>query len=225
MSIKKEFSSILAAIKDREYRIFDAAIEEKPVFDELFIEDNESNVIIIYGDNASGKSLFANIIEAILRQEKMPVRSASMKNRTSSGIQKTLIFGDESSESTGQTSFRVANLCLKSTAEYPGSTAILDEPDIGLSDRFQSAFGEHIAQTMKGTEGTGLVIISHSATLIDSFITNFGKPVSFLGICTNKNYRDWVGAQEPASVEELLLLTEKSSNKYRAIQKALTSKS
>jgi ABC-type molybdenum transport system ATPase subunit/photorepair protein PhrA len=224
MSIKKEFSTILSAIKDREYRIFDAVIEDKPVFDELFVDDNESNVIIIYGDNASGKSLFASIIETILRQDNMPVRSASMKNRTSSGIQKILIFGDEASQSTGQTSFRVANLCLKSTVEHSGAVAILDEPDVGLSDRFQSAFGEHIAQTIQGTENTGLVIISHSAALIDSFLTHFGNPVSFLGICTNKNYRDWVDSQEAASVDELLALTEKASRKHRAILKALNGK-
>lgn len=64
-----------------------------------------------------------------------------MRNRTSNGIERSFVFGDEGSQSTGATSLSVAIKCLSITLkEDKDSLAILDEPDVGLSDYYNFVY-------------------------------------------------------------------------------------
>ena len=220
------FSRVLSAIKDQDSILYDAEMNGEMVFKDTFVQDNKSKVIIIYGDNASGKSLFAQLFEASLRSpkdksKKIPVRAAAMRNRTMSGMEKAIIFGDENDQSTGETSVSVAEKCLRCTYNEPCAVAILDEPDVGLADRFQDAFGMHIASEAKKFKDHGLILISHSRLLINAFLKYYEQPVSLLGICTTLNYEEWAADRPNATLEELLNLSDYAHEKYRAIMKAL----
>lgn len=216
----KHFSKFLKRLDEKEFNIFNAVFEDnKFVFEKMFIEDNCSKVIIVYGDNASGKSLFASILQVILRKNNVHVRNACMSNRTASGMQRAMIFGDESDQSTGDTSVNVARKCLESTLSDSNGVAMLDEPDIGLSNRYQHAFGKYIAEKAKSFNDHGLVLVSHNEILINSFLVNYESNVSFIGVNTDLNYFEWLKNQSPASVEELLGLHDYAMDKWRAIHK------
>lgn len=227
MQLIKNFENIFKALEERNFNVLDAEFADgTKVFKDIYTEYNGGKVVIMYGDNASGKSLFSQIFEVTFRgkkaEKKMPVRAACMRNRTASGMEKAMIFGDEGEQSTGATSVSVAQKCINTTLnEKDGALAILDEPDVGLSDRFQAAFGQWIAQEASKFDTQGLLIISHSKILISSFLEHYKEPVNYVGVCTVQNYSQWASNQTPASIKELLNLSEYGYRKWRAINKIL----
>lgn len=197
-----------------------------PVFDNLYLENNQSKLTIIYGDNASGKSLFGRIAESYARKSNIHVRSASMNNRVGNGdieksFQRAMIFGNQSVQSTGATSLKVAIKCLKSTLsddnESITSLSILDEPDIGLSDRYSTTLGLYISQQLKIFKQSGIILICHNKQLIDRLLSDYQLPVNFVGINTNLNYSDWYNSLQEATIEELLKLDDLGFRKEIAI--------
>lgn len=221
--MKTFLNEMLNKIEDRHYAVLNLEKDNQLIFDKLSIHKADSNVVIIYGENASGKSLFSSIIEQCARSEKIGCRNACMRNRTSSGIEKAFIFGDEGSQSTGATSLSVAVKCLSNTLkEDKDALAILDEPDVGLSDYYTPALGKYIAEQMAtAPEHVGLVLVSHSKLLMKSFLDTYNKPVSTIGINTNLSLQDWINQSEEATMEELLSLKEKAHEKYISILRGL----
>lgn len=221
--MKTFLNEMLNKIEDRHYAVLNLEKDNQLIFDKLSIHKADSNVVIIYGENASGKSLFSSIIEQCARSEKIGCRNACMRNRTSSGIEKAFIFGDEGSQSTGATSLSVAVKCLSNTLkEDKDSLAILDEPDVGLSDYYTPALGKYIAEQMViAPEHVGLVLVSHSKLLMKSFLDTYNKPVSTIGINTELSLNDWISKNEIATLDELLSLDNKAHEKYISILRGL----
>ncbi len=221
-SIYKDF---LSNVDDKTYRIFDAEYEDgTEIFEKFKVNiQSKSNVLIIYGDNCSGKSLFANILEAIAKDQKTVVRSASMKNRTKSGIEKALILGDESRQSTGETSVSFAEKSLVNTLRETGlALSVLDEPDLGLSDYYSAPFGKFIADySNQFTEKQGILLISHSKKLMKSFLKNNEQSISTLGINTELSLDEWLENNDEGTVEELKNLREMAKDKEIRISKAV----
>jgi ABC-type molybdenum transport system ATPase subunit/photorepair protein PhrA len=223
--IPKRFSEIMAKLPDLAF--MNAELPDgKLVFGQMRFTDNQSPLVIIYGDNASGKSLIASAFEVSLRKPKeatpIEVRNACMRNRTASGMERAFIYGDESDQSTGQTSIAVVRKAINSTDGKRPGVVILDEPDVGLADRFQPALARYIVDTLKSFEGSdrGMIVISHNKILIGDIIGGYDKPISFIGVGTEQNYWDWVDAQRPATIGELFALSDKSHEQWRAISKA-----
>ncbi len=227
MAATKTISSVnsdfFSAIKSRSYRFFDAKVDDSCAFGDIHVDDQSSNICIIYGDNASGKSLFSSILSMSLKTDLgASVRNSGMCNRTSGGIQAAMIFGDESEQSTGATSVSVVQKCLSSTQkETKVAIAVLDEPDFGLSPRYAKALGRYIAQQMKGMPERGLILVSHSEPLISAFLEEYANPVSYLGIGTSQAYREWVNSRDEASIDELLNMVKSSMQIRRAIALAI----
>lgn len=221
--MKTFLNEMLNKIEDRHYAVLNLEKDNQLIFDKLSIHKADSNVVIIYGENASGKSLFSSIIEQCARSEKIGCRNACMRNRTSSGIEKAFIFGDEGSQSTGATSLSVAIKCLSNTLkEDKNSLAILDEPDVGLSDYYTPALGKYIAEQMvTSPEHVGLVLVSHSKLLMKSFLETYNKPVSTIGINTELSLNDWISKNEIATLDELLSLDNKAHEKYISILRGI----
>lgn len=221
-SIYKDF---LSNVDDKTYRIFDAEYEDgTEIFENFKVNiQSKSNVLIIYGDNCSGKSLFANILEAIAKDQKTVFRSASMKNRTKSGIEKALILGDESRQSTGETSVSFAEKSLVNTLRETGlALSVLDEPDLGLSDYYSAPFGKFIADySNQFTEKQGLLLISHSKKLMKSFLKHNEQSISTLGINTELSLDEWLENNDEGTVEELKNLREMAKDKEIRISKAV----
>lgn len=221
-SIYKDF---LSNVDDKVYRVFDAKYEDgTEIFENFKVNiQSKSNILIIYGDNCSGKSLFTNILEAIAKDKKVTVRSASMKNRTKSGIEKALILGDESRQSTGETSVSFAEKSLVNTLRETGlALSVLDEPDLGLSDYYSAPFGEFIAgYSNQFNEKQGLLLISHSKKLMTSFLKHNDQSISTLGINTNLSLEEWLENNDEGTVKELKNLREMAKDKEIRISKAI----
>lgn len=220
------FDEVVGRLKDKKYAFFTARMKDgSDPFETITVNEREnSRVIILYGENASGKSLFATVIEQYLREKKIACRAAAMRNRTGGGIEVAFVFGDERRQSTGATSVSVADKALTTTAkEEKAAVAILDEPDLGLSSYYSRAFGKYVAESIAAMDDNkGLILISHSPTLIGSFLDNNEVPVTTIGINTDNSLEDWIKKEDCASIEELLNLSNYGHEKEVAITRAIS---
>jgi predicted ATPase len=219
------YKSFLNNINEKSYRIFDAINKDSTdVFKHCEVNINKnSNILIIYGENCTGKSLFANILETIAQDKEAVVRSASMKNRTRAGVQRAIVLGDESRQSTGETSASFSLKSLKTTLKEKNlAISILDEPDIGLSDYYSGAFGQLIAEiSNQYNQKQGLVLISHSKQLMKYFLENNTQKISTFGVNTDLSFEDWIKREDIATIDELNNLVKMGHEKELAISKAI----
>lgn len=211
----------ISAITDKEKTpLVDIDYEHGKVFDHLNLRKGSCRVAIIYGDNASGKSYIARLIETEYRKSEIPSRSVSVKNRTSGGIESSLIFGREGRQSTGATSLKVMNKALNSAEQDRyRSLLVLDEPNLGLSKRYSRALGIHLAQRIEEMEKLDIVIVSHDEQFIKTLLDNLTETPTTLGINTKLSLNDWLNDDEVACLEELYGLSDLATAKRKAINK------
>ena len=201
----------------------------EPVIESNITLHPESKVLLISGMNASGKSVIGKIFEENCKKNEIPIRSCSMRNRTSGLFGQRIIFGDESDSSTGYNSFSSAISGLKSTfgSETP-SLMILDEPDIGLSEEYAGALGEYFAQLLNESvpKTQGIVIISHSKHMFKRFLEAYKNPVSKSYIGRKEvSFDEWLYKENARlSVADLLGIKEKQNSMYSKIEKRLNKK-
>jgi len=112
---------------------------EKCPFNAHFKNGN-SNVLIITGENASGKSLFFQFMAGWAQRDGTTPITISIRERTGSGtyegaaFRKSMMFGDETDTSTGTNSYKVVKKGFKTLKQYQSEGKIsglfLDEPEI-----------------------------------------------------------------------------------------------
>lgn len=196
--------------------------EEGGIFPANVDIDKSSNITLIAGPNASGKSLVCKLIATFAREKKMACRACSMLNRSQGGIESAMIFGDESYNSTGVNSFGAVKNALISTENDKRGIVILDEPDIGLSEEYSAAFGKYIADFMNssGESFSHLIVVSHSRLFFNCFLEEYKKKVNKVYMSEAKTFDDWrSGAVKPANIDELANLSKNGRDKFLAINK------
>ncbi len=127
-------------------------------------------LVAVTGDNASGKSLFAKLANAVLRKRKIEPMLVGMSLRAQGGIMRAFVFGDEDTSSTGCNSVQSVLGGLRTARGRKYDHALLlDEPDVGLSEGWQSAVGELIAGFAADLpERTKmLMVVTHSRRLLE----------------------------------------------------------
>lgn len=127
-------------------------------------------LIIIVGENASGKSFMRRIVTQIGREIKVEVMPISMEGRGGSyGGLRGMIYGDESWESTGVCSVGTVRGGL-STCRARTSPHIIfwDEPDLGLSENGAAGVGQAIGQYMAepNPHTMAAIVVTHSKPLV-----------------------------------------------------------
>ncbi|MEG0869648.1 MAG: hypothetical protein RSG77_21785 [Hafnia sp.] len=201
--------------------------EDTPVLQRTYqMAEGAVPVMVVGGINASGKSILSSVIGTVAKTCGYTRRTVSMNNRTASGFERAMIFGDESDSSTGVNSVSAVINGIKSsmTNDTP-AVLILDEPDIGLSEEYSGALGEYIAQNVMQPDHNLklVVVISHSRPLFRRLLKAipFEPHTVFLGD-KNKNFMDWllqpVGHFGP---EEIELLKTRGRETWRAINRAI----
>ena len=192
------------------------------------IEPGHPRLLVISGENAGGKSFFAKVMRSRLREalphcEWIPI---SMTTRTSSGMHRAFMFGDESTSSTGQTSFRAVRGALTTCrGRDTPHVLLLDEPDIGLSEGYQGALGEMVEEFASNLPETtqGLVVVSHARPLI-------GKLMHLDPTCVRvgddlRPTREWLkNGDLPRSIADIEALRDKALARFRAIHAAVESR-
>ncbi len=198
--------------------------KKKPIIEHTSQSLNsEANALVIFGDNASGKSLVCNLIESKVRQHH-EVRSMSVKNRTSKSIGRTFIFGDEAQQSTGETSVRVVQKAFNGADLHDEpSLIILDEPDLGLSSKYARAMGRFIAQETNRVKEKGVyvIIVSHNIELLTTFCDELDNPTSYIGLNTNDTLDSWLTSDDEKTIHDLLSLTKVARRKEMAINREM----
>jgi hypothetical protein len=207
----------------------DESEDNPPLQRNVQMADGNIPVMLIGGLNASGKSIMASVIETAAKKCGFGKRVVSMTNRTTSGIGRALVFGDESDSSTGVNSVSAVLLGLRSCkGDEKPSVLVLDEPDIGLSEEYAGALGEYIAQQMIEPDHQlkMIVIISHSRPLYRRLlgVLPYQPHTVFLGD-KSKTFMDWLNGPVPHfGPEEIELLKVRGRETWKAIRRITDSK-
>lgn len=193
-------------------------------------EEADNKLLVVIGDNATGKSFItATLLAAGNGWHNINGYNVSMGRRTSDGMEKLFVYGDETQESTGATTLKSiigAFNNIKSYAEDKETSSkmllILDEPTLGLSLGYEKAMGKFIAQQfneMKDIENVvGVVVVTHSKSMVKQ-IQACGLNPSVVSTESAKTLKDWYDEDEDKSIEDLLSLKQKGLDGLRAINK------
>lgn len=129
------------------------------------------------------------------------------------------MFGDESTSSTGQASFRAVRggltTCRGRTTPH---ILIMDEPDIGLSEGYQAALGDMIDEFASDLPDTtvGLLVVSHARPLISKLMHL--NPTCIRVGDDLRPTRQWLEQGDlPRTIADIESLRDKALTRFRAI--------
>lgn len=183
------------------------------------IEDREQRVLVFLGENASGKSLALRIL-AYQTKDAMAIASIRERCGPGDGFRAAMMYGDEKIHSTGSTTVSTVSAGFGNLShEY--SFLALDEPELGLSERYHHALGTFIGmEANKLKEDQTVIVISHSRTLVRALCSQLEKkPVVLSCGDTAPDLDLWFEDNKPHSLEDLLSLKERAHKVKRAIWK------
>lgn len=216
-------------------------VEESLVFSDIespfhgkFIE-GDSRLLLIVGENASGKSLAFRLISQLLGENTIEAMTLSVRERTGGGtfemgrMRQAMIYGREEVNSTGATSVRVVETGFRNlhTREIP-SVLALDEPEIGLSGSYSRALGTYIGQEAAKQKGNacGVMVVTHSPGLVEGLVQGLGATPSFMSVAPRTDelaygVEDWLDSGNEKTIEDLKALGKVSHERYLAMQAVL----
>jgi predicted ATPase len=190
-------------------------------------------LVVVTGENASGKSLYVRVAAAFARQDGVLPVSVSIRERTGAGteemggLRRVMMFGDEQEQSTGATSVGVVETAFNNLKRPQGSLLIVDEPELGLSEAYARALGQHIGQKVQEipSKCLGALVVTHSRALVRGLIEGFGglpTHVALAGESTPKaGLEEWLRVSEYHSVDDVLALRDIGLDRWRQVGKLL----
>lgn len=173
---------------------------------EAVVDHGESKLVIISGDNASGKSMVRRIVCAALSKMSMECIHLSQQGRSANNgnPMRGFIYGTEEYDSTGYNSAKTIQTCLKTSWSREKRHCIFwDEPDIGLSDSYAAGLGVAIREFIEKPPDKLYIafLVSHRKAMVEQLLPI--KPWNMrLGGCLD--LVSWLKAPViPASPEKL----------------------
>lgn len=134
-----------------------------------------SRLVLITGPNVSGKSVVRKLLHNYAVEQQWLSISLSQEGRTqSSGLERLMLYGVESADSTGYNSIRQFLRCLQrlqaTQCHEKPCVVVLDEPEIGCSEETQAAIGERLAAALACPGSMpalkAIFVITHSRELV-----------------------------------------------------------
>jgi hypothetical protein len=182
--------------------------------------EGEGKIILAVGDNASGKSFFRRIVQAVCHKAGVECIHLSMQGRTNGDLggafQRIVVYGTETDESTGRNSVNTILGAIRTSQSREGKHVLFfDEPDLGLSDTWAASIGAELLK-YSGESKDNLVaafIVTHNRELVWSVLP--GHPHS---LCFNDKpttLGEWV--QSSPRIRPLTELAEISHRRYGLI--------
>ena len=188
-------------------------------------QPGDSRLLVLTGDNATGKSFFLRLYQALCYQSKIECLRVGMERRTQGGMERVFMYGDESWDSTGNISAKCLLGGIQTCKNRKNPHYIIfDEPDTGLSEGYQYAMGLYIAKFMdelpKKTKG--VFISTHSRYLARPLLEYHPHHLRFGDTSTLAQWAE----QEPKlkSLEDLLSLKEKAHQRFLRIRRIIDGK-
>lgn len=128
-----------------------------------------------------------------------------------SGMRRTMMFGDESEQSTGATSYSVTEIGfvnvhhrLEEGPESAPALLLLDEPEMGLSEGYTAAMGQYLAQAVQALPPRAPgVVVTHSKALVREMLAHLDTPPHFAHTGEDQTLDAWLSTPERRTVEDL----------------------
>jgi ABC-type dipeptide/oligopeptide/nickel transport system ATPase component len=200
------------------------------------IKRGDMRLIVVTGENACGKSVFARVLATRVHQRKATPVTISIRERTGGGdfemarMRQAFMFGTEQDNSTGANSIGVVKRAIEHNLDRDnGCALILDEPEIGLSESYARAMGEYIGQSIanlpKGC--MGIAVVTHSRPLAAGILQAGISPTHAAISASDRQavlgLQEWIDTPEHRSVDELLNLEDIGLERWRALNKLIES--
>lgn len=207
-------------------RYFDP--EEGPALEGTFAEGDPScRLLVIAGENASGKSLFRRLIGAACRKaektEKVEHIATSLEGKTRVGEAPWLamVYGSEEWQATGANSGYLITGAIKTALGRTSPHIVTwDEPELGLSEGAQMGAGQAIAAFGRepGKFTRAAVVITHSRLLVRE-LEPLGPHFLYLGQTEPLSLSEWL--RRPPVARSLEDLADASHARFLKVSKIL----
>lgn len=190
--------------------------------------NGRSKLIVVVGDNASGKSFFRRIIQLLCQKNKVECIALSVEARSGGshmyGPLRAMIYGDESWQSTGVLSSHTVTTGIKTCRGRDRQHVIFwDEPDLGLSESWAAGVGQAICQFTRDCpkKTVAAVVVTHSRPLVARLLP--AKPVYLHLGCepseAPQTLQEWL--DRPIVPRDLEDLSDESHKRFKLIQRIL----
>lgn len=197
------------------------------------------NVLVVAGDNCSGKSFLVEMLRGWIRHYKLDSVVVSIRERSGGGpyemasMRRAMMFGDETDQSTGAISAGVIERAFTTlngrAQENVASLLVLDEPELGLSESMAGALGEYLAQQALEMAETavGLAVVTHSRPLVQRMVEALGQAPTFAYMRDAASASDaealgtWLAVMPRCSVEDLKNLRVSNRDNQRKVNAIL----
>lgn len=183
------------------------------------LDEGMGNVVVIVGENASGKSVLFKTLTQALRPHGITGITISIRERTGGndgGLRRTMMFGQEAQMSTGHVSVSVIERGFRNARNWAEqgnpNVLMLDEPELGLSDGYAGALGDYLAQEVQTLpeKAHGLVVVTHSRSLVRRLCHALPvRPHLIVMGETPRTLEQWWDDPEHRSVADLFALQER----------------
>lgn len=188
--------------------------------------DGAGKVILIVGDNASGKSFCRRIVQLICRDANVECMAISVEGRRKVSYMPwlTFVYGDEEHEATGVNSTHTVLTGVKTSEGREGKHVIFwDEPDLGLSESWAAGIGQKLCAFAQNPPEhlQAALIVSHSRALVREMLP--ANPFYLhLGVRAEEappTLKDWV--ERPVTPRDPEMLPKMSRERFKKIQRVL----
>lgn len=138
----------------------------------MSIQPGNGKLIVITGDNCSGKSLLRKLLHCDYDDNKIKFMHFSQAGRSRSGIERQFIYGTEEDDSTGHNSVKLINRLFRYLSNDEPTAVLLDEPEIGCSEELQLSIGNYLLDNMEAINNTvAFYVITHSRLIASRLLT------------------------------------------------------
>ena len=138
----------------------------------MHLQPGHDRLLVITGENATGKSLLRRILQQLSRDDKVEAMAISPEYRQMGGIARAFVFGDETYEASGQIACHVVTTAIRTSKgrETP-HIIILDDVDVGLSDNASAGVAEAIVAYCNepGPHLGFVTVITHRKPILAAF--------------------------------------------------------
>lgn len=189
-----------------------------------FFVPGESPLIVVVGENASGKSFFRRIIQGVCRDVGTECIHISMEARRTISYNPWLamVYGDEEHDSTGFNSASMVTTGIRTCQGRETKHVIFwDEPDVGLSENGAAGVGLALRNFMKDPpkHTVAAVVVTHSKPLVQALAEVAPHYLHLGGGEVPPTLGDWLKTPVvPRDPEEIL---KAGRDRFRQIQKIL----
>ena len=133
-----------------------------------------ARILVITGDNASGKSFLRRIFHHFFKAiHKLETIHLSQEARATGGIERAFVYGDEGDHSTGYITAGTFVTGFRTSRGREGEHVLIwDEPEIGLGEEAQIGAGEFFVKELSDWPKNlrGLIVMTHSRHIVSALM-------------------------------------------------------